>query len=347
MIARLTIPLLLFIIAGTIVVNSCRKSGGERKAPTPLSLKIPEGFPNPAYNFGSNPLTEEGFQLGRKLFYEGLLSKDGNFPCSSCHQQFAAFANFDHDLSHGFNNQFTTRNSPGLFNLAWHKEMHWDGGINHIEVQALAPITAPNEMAEDINNVIRKLQNHPRYPGLFAAAFGDKQINSQRILLALTQFVGSILSYNSKYDKVKRGEAVFNDAEKNGYAIFQAKCNACHAEPLFTDLSFRNTGIPLNPFIKDVGRMRITNKKEDSLKFKVPSLRNVFLTFPYGHDGRFVAVRSMLNHYSDGVQNDPNVDPLVKNKIPLSNLEKFYLEEFLKTLTDSTLINDKRFSQPE
>jgi cytochrome c peroxidase len=347
LIARLTIPLLLFIIAGTIVVNSCRKSGGGRKAPTPLSLKIPEGFPNPAYNFGSNPLTEEGFQLGRKLFYEGLLSKDGNFPCSSCHQQFAAFANFDHDLSHGFNNQFTTRNSPGLFNLAWHKELHWDGGINHIEVQALAPITAPNEMAEDINNVIRKLQNHPQYPGLFAAAFGDEQINSQRILLALTQFVGSILSYNSKYDKVKRGEAAFNDAEKNGYAIFQAKCSACHAEPLFTDLSFRNTGIPLNPFIKDVGRMRITNKKEDSLKFKVPSLRNLFLTFPYGHDGSFVAVRSMLNHYSDGVQTDPNVDPLVKNKIPLSNLEKFYLEEFLKTLTDSTLINDKRFSQPE
>jgi cytochrome c peroxidase len=344
---RWTIRLLVFIACGAVMINACRKSGNDRKGTTPLSLTIPAGFPQPAYTFATNPLTEEGFQLGRRLFYDGRLSKDGNFPCASCHQQFAAFANFDHDLSHGFNNQFTTRNSPGLFNMAWHKEMHWDGGINHIEVQPLAPITAPNEMAETVATVVKKLEADSLYPSMFDAAFGDRQITSQRMLFALTQFVGSIVSYNSKYDKMKRGEAVFNDAEKNGYAIFQARCASCHAEPLFTDLSFRNTGIPLKTGLDDIGRMRITNKKEDSLKFKVPSLRNVYLTFPYGHDGRFPSVLSMLNHYSDGVQPGPNVDPLVANRIPLSNVDKFYLTQFLITLTDSVLISDKRFSQPD
>ncbi len=119
--------------------------------PTPIYLTIPNGWPKPAINFfAGNPLTEEGFQLGRKLFYDGKLSKDGNFACASCHQQFAAFATYDHDLSHGVNNTFNTRNAPALINLAWMKEWHWDGGINHIEVQPLFPLTAENEMGEKL-----------------------------------------------------------------------------------------------------------------------------------------------------------------------------------------------------
>jgi cytochrome c peroxidase len=336
---------LLFL--GCLLVNACKKSGGGNSCPQPLELQIPAGFPAPQYSFTGNPLTKEGFELGRKLFYDGRLSKDGNFPCASCHQQFAAFATFDHPLSHGFNNQFTLRNSPGLFNMAWSKEMHWDGGIANIEVQPLAPITAPNEMAEDINNVITKLQADEVYRKMFTAAFGDETINSQRMLFAITQFVGFMVSAGSKYDKVKQGQATFTQTEQNGYTLFQSKCATCHAEPLFTDHSFRNTGIPVDPFVNDLGRMRITNKKEDSLKFKVPSLRNVALTFPYGHDGRFSSITSVLDHYSSGVQSGPTLDPLLKNKIPLSNFDKFYLLEFLKTLTDSAFISDKRFAQPE
>lgn len=328
-----------------LLVVACKKSGEGSTAPTPISFIIPDGFPTPTYDFSKNPLTEQGFQLGRRLFYDGRLSKDGNFPCGSCHQQFAAFANFDHSLSHGFNNQFTTRNAPALQNLVWLSEMHWDGGINNIEVQPLAPITAPNEMAEDINTVINKLKADSLYPTMFRKAFGDETINSQRMLFALTQFMGSMVSADSKYDRYKKGTASFNDAEKNGYQIFQNKCSTCHTEPLFTDLSYRNTGIPLDPFIKDLGRMRITNNPQDSLKFKVPSLRNVAITFPYGHDGRFAAVRSMLDHYSNGVQSGPTVDPLVKNKIPLSALEKFYLIQFLNTLTDSSFLQNSRFSE--
>ncbi len=332
----------MFIAGG----EACRKKDVVAK-PAPLEFKVPDGFPQPENIFASNTLTKEGFELGRKLFYDGRLSKDGNFACASCHQQFAAFATFDHDLSHGFNNQFTTRNSPGLFNLAWHKELHWDGGINHIEVQPLAPITAPNEMAETVDNVINKLKADEQYKKMFNAAFGDADISSQRMLKAIAQFVGSITSAGSKYDKVKKGTVAFTTAEQSGYSIFKARCASCHAEPLFTDLTYRNTGLPLRTSLNDIGRMRITNKPEDSLKFKVPSLRNVDLTYPYTHDGRFYSLGAVIDHYRTGVVNGPTTDPLVKNKIPLSDLDKNDLIAFLRTLTDSSLLNDKRFSQPQ
>lgn len=347
MVFRWSIAIILFLVLGSFLVNACKKSGNGDSGPHPLSFAIPPGFPAVQYDFANNPLTEEGFQLGRKLFYDGRLSKDGNFPCASCHQQFAAFATFDHPLSHGFNNQFTLRNSPGLFNLAWNKEMHWDGAIANIELQPLAPLTAPNEMAEDINNVLAKLQQDEEYKRMFQAAFGDATINTQRLLFALTQFVASMVSANSKYDQVKKGSASFTIEEQNGYTLFQAKCASCHPEPLFTDHSFRNVGLPIDPYIKDFGRMRITNRREDSLKFKVPGLRNVAITFPYEHDGRFSSITSVLDHYSSGIQDGPTLDPLLKNKIPLSNAEKYYLLQFLKTLTDSSFLADPRFAAPK
>ena len=327
-------------------INSCSKKNDTSHKTNPLSFTIPAGFPDPPYKFEGNTLTQEGFELGRKLFYDGILSKDGNFSCASCHQQFAAFSTFDHDLSHGFNNQFTTRNAPALYNLVWQKEYQWDGGINHIEVQPLAPLTAPNEMAEDINNVMDKLNKDNNYKKMFKAAYGDDVVNSQRMLKAITQFVGSLVSANSKYDKVKRGEKTFTVAEQTGYTAFQLKCATCHKEPLFTDLTYRNNGMPLNAYLNDYGRMRITGKKEDSLKFKVPSLRNVFQSFPYGHDGRFYSIDNVLNHYSTGIQISPTLDPLLKNKIPLTTEERYYIKTFLATLTDSTFLNDKRFAQP-
>jgi cytochrome c peroxidase len=346
-VVRWTIRIALAWILTTVLIQACKKNSGDNGQPHPLTFTVPPGFPSPQYQFTNNPLTREGFELGRKLFYDGILSKDGNFPCASCHQPFAAFGTFDHNLSHGFNNQHTLRNAPPLFNMVWLKEMHWDGGINNLEVQPLAPITAPNEMAEDINTVIGKLQQDANYPRLFKAAFGDETVNSQRMLYALTQFVGSLVSANSKYDQVKQGKASFTAEEQAGYTLFKTTCNGCHTEPLFTDNSFRNTGLPVEITLQDYGRMRITHKPEDSLKFKVPSLRNLFFSFPYGHDGRFLSINSVLEHYATGVQDGPTVDPLVKNKIPLSNLDKYYLLQFLHTLTDSSFINDTRFAQPQ
>lgn len=330
-----------------VMINACKKKDVQRgHTTTPLSFTVPDGFPEPSYRFVNNTLTEEGFALGRKLFYDGRLSKDGNFPCASCHQQFAAFSTFDHQLSHGFNNQFTRRNAPGLFNMAWLTEMHWDGSINHIEVQPLAPITAPNEMAEDINNVVAKLQQDEQYRKMFGAAFGDEEITSQRMLLALTQFVASLVSATSKYDNVKKGKATFNISEQNGYELFKAKCESCHKEPLFTDLNYRNNGMQLDPQLNDIGRMLITGSPSDSLKFRVPSLRNVALTAPYGHDGRFLSMTQVLNHYSDEPLSGPTLDPLLTGGIPLSDVDKFYIREFLYTLSDSAFIGDTRFAAP-
>lgn len=339
--------ILIWLVISVLALSQCSKQdAGTSTSTTPIAFKPPVGWPAPVYNFSNNPLTEEGFELGKKLFFDGRLSKDGNFPCASCHQQFAGFANFDHDLSHGFNNQFTTRNAPPIFNMAWLSELHWDGGINNIEVQPLAPITAPNEMAETIDNVVLKLKADSGYQRMFTRAFGDPEINSQRMLKALTQFVGSIVSSNSKYDRVKRGEATFNSYEQQGYQLFQAKCATCHTEPLFTDNSFRNNGLDLNPTIRDIGRMRITAQRSDSLKFKVPTLRNIMLTFPYMHDGRIKSPMAVLDHYSDGIRPGPTLDPVLSQGIPLDAAEKLYLLEFFKTLTDSMLLNDKRFAPP-
>lgn len=311
---------------------------------TGMDIKIPPGWPKPASNiFSKNKLTEKGFQLGKKLFYEGNLSKDGNISCASCHQQFAAFATYDHDLSHGVNNTFSTRNAPGLFNLAWSKEFMWDGGINHIEVQPLAPLTAENEMGEKLDSVIDKLKKDPAYKRMFKAAFGDATINSQRILKALAQFTGSLISANSKYDKVQRGEAKFTAYEQRGYDVFKANCATCHKEPLFSDYSYRNNGLSQNRF-NDLGRFKITQFSSDSLKFRVPSLRNAQLTFPYMHDGRFYSLAQAIEHYRTGIITSPTLDPLLQNRITMTNKEKNELIYFIYTLTDSTFISDPRFA---
>jgi cytochrome c peroxidase len=344
----ITIFSLCLLTGGVLIIDACKKNDrSSTTLPTVIALEVPSNFPQPEDIFKDNPLTNEGFALGRKLFYDGQLAKDGIASCASCHQQFAAFSTFDHALSHGIDNQFTTRNAPGIFNMAWHKELHWDGGINHLEVQPLAPLTAPNEMGETVENVIRKLNSDTRYREMFRAAFGDENVTSQRMLKALSQFMGMMVSGNAKYDLVMRGKANFTQAEQSGYTIFKTKCGTCHKEPLFTDLSYRNTGIPVNPGLKDLGRMRITRSSQDSLKFKVPSLRNVQVTAPYGHDGRFFSIGAMIDHYRLFVHDGPTVDPLVKRKISISLNEKSDLIQFLNTLTDTVFIKDKRFSQPD
>jgi cytochrome c peroxidase len=163
---------------------------------------------------------------------------------------------------------------------------------------------------------------------------------------ALSQFMLTMTSYDSKYDKVKRGEATFNLPESLGYDIFKAKCASCHVEPLFTDLSYRNTGFAVDNVLQDVGRMRITRNAADSLRFKVPSLRNVMASFPYGHDGRVYDIYAMLDHYSSGIINSPTLDPLLKNKIPLSNFEKGQLVAFMIALTDSVFLKNPKLAQP-
>ena len=342
---KISISVLLFFIVSVFIIGAARDDGYGSYGPTPLEFKIPTGWPTPPSNiFANNKLTEEGFRLGKKLFYDGRLSKNGEVSCASCHQQFAAFATFDHDLSHGVNNTLSTRNAPGLFNLAWKTNLHWDGGVNHIEVQPLSPLTAPNEMGETLDSVLFKIKKDTAYKRMFKAAFGNATINSQRMLKALAQFTGTLLSANSKYDKVKRGEAAFSSYEEKGYEVFKVKCASCHKEPLFTDNSFRNNGLELNRF-NDIGRQKITQLSSDSLKFRVPSLRNAQLTFPYMHDGRIYSIPQVIEHYRTGIITEqPTLDSSLRKRIPLSNLEKSQLVYFIYTLTDSSFTKDVRYT---
>lgn len=318
----------------------------EKYKPTPLKFIIPKGWPKPAFDFKRNPLTQEGFELGKKLFYDERLSKDSTISCASCHQQFSAFATFDHPFSHGYNNSFTTRNAPALQNLAWQKEFMWDGGINHLEVQPIIPIVAENEMAETLENVILKLKRDTAYLQMFKAAFGDATINTQRMNKALNQFMVMLVSSNSKYDRVMRGEDTFNLPQRLGYEIFKQKCASCHKEPFFTDFTYRNNGMPLDATINDIGRMRITGNKNDSLKFKVPSLRNVDITYPYGHDGRFFTLDNVFEHYRKNMQPIHTTDSLLKNKLYLSNFQIGQVTAFLFTLTDSGFLKNPKFAAP-
>ncbi|MEO7984691.1 MAG: cytochrome c peroxidase [Bacteroidota bacterium] len=311
-----------------------------------MTQEIPAGFPQPVYRFSDNPLSEEGFELGRKLFYDGRISIDNEHPCSSCHQQIAAFGTYQHDRSHGVFNSHTLRNAPVLFNLAWNTSFHWDGEFSSLQDEAAQPINGHIEMGESFEGVINKIKDDKEYQTLFKKVFRYPFIRPEYILKALAQFTGYMVSGNSKYDRFKKGTDVFTAQEDRGYQLFKAKCATCHPEPMFTDYSIRNIGLPIDNFLKDYGRMRVTGKKEDSLKFKTPTLRNTYISSNYMHDGRFNTLLQCIDHFRSGVQQSATLDPLLTNGITLTNIEATDLTVFLRALTDSAFLKDPRFQQP-
>lgn len=343
----LTILLLTTTVAVlSYTLGACKKEQNT-KGLTLLQLEVPSTFPPPLYAFSDNPLSEEGFQLGRKLFYDGRLSIDNFHPCSSCHQQIAAFGTYEHDRSHGVYDSHTLRNAPVLFNLAWSPFLHWDGEFTSLADEAAQPINGHIEMGESYAGVIDKIKDDPEYQRLFKKVFRYPFIRPEFITKALAQFTGSFISADSKYDRYKAGTAVYTTQEENGYQLYKANCATCHPEPLFTDHSFRNIGLPVEPFLLDYGRMRITGKKEDSLKFKVPTLRNTYISSNYMHDGRFNTLAQCINHYRTGVQQSATLDPLLTNGITLTNSQASDLFVFLRTLTDSAFLKDPRYSKPQ
>lgn len=313
----------------------------------PIKFNVPKGWPQPFYDFKDNPLTLQGFELGRELFYDPILSSDSTISCASCHLSFTAFTHADHKLSHGIQGLIGTRNSLTLINLAWNRSFMWDGGVNNLEVQPINPITNPIEMNSKLVDVIAKLSHSKKYRGLFSKAFKDSMVTSQRLLKSLAQFTGNLISSNSKYDSVMRKEknAKFSPEELNGYAIFKKHCASCHAEPLFTNNGFENNGLPMDPFLKDVGRMKITGNSSDSLKFKVPTLRNIEFSAPYFHDGRINKLKEVIEHYVSGISESKTLSSKLKSKIELSKLEKKELLMFLRTLTDKYFLYNLQYRQ--
>jgi len=306
---------------------------------------VPAGWPEPVYKFQDNPVTYDGFMLGRHLFYEPMLSLDSTISCGSCHQQLFGFSNGPgHKVSHGVNNLLGERNAPALFNLNWNVQLMWDGGVNNLENQPVAVITNPVEFAITINTAVDRIAASSKYKNLFKNAYGDTVVNSQRMLKAFAQFMGLMVSYNSKYDKVKRGEDNFTPSENSGYTVFKIKCAACHPEPMFSDYSFRNKGLPLNSHL-DSGRYEITKNSLDMFKFKVPSLRNLGFSSPYMHDGRFNTLDEVLTFFTNGVANTQNLDPFMALPHSISQSEKTDLLNFLATLNDYSFISDSRFKE--
>lgn len=309
-------------------------------------LKVPAYFPKPVYDLKTNPLTVEKVELGRALFYDPILSKDNTISCASCHSSYQAFAHTDHQLSHGINDQIGTRNAPALFNLAWHTKFMWDGAVNHLDVQALAPIVHPKEMSEKIENVVKKLQNTKLYPKLFLKAFKDSIITGEHVLKALSQFQLTLVSAGSKYDRVKQNKAKFSVQEENGYKLFLENCNACHTEPLFSNYKFANNGLKIDTSLNDYGRYSITTQSGDSLQFKIPSLRNLSYTNPYMHDGRFNKLNQVLNHYIN-LKAGKVLSVELKKPIQLNTDQKTDLIAFLLTLNDSAFVFNPMHQYPK
>lgn len=334
-----------FKLKHIVIVGTLLSLAFAIKKTTPIDFKTPKYWPKPHYDFSKNPLTEEGFQLGRTLFYDPILSRDSTISCSSCHLQATGFTHVDHSLSHGIDGKIGTRNSMTLMNLAWSKSFMWDGGVNHLDMQPLNPITSPLEMDETLGQLIQKLQKSDKYQQLFKNAFGDSKVTGQRILKALSQFELLLVSSNSKYDKVMRHEETFTVQEQKGYQLFKTNCASCHNEPLFTSEKFENNGLSIDETLNDIGRMKITNKQEDYLRFKVPTLRNIQFTFPYMHDGRFKTLTDVVKHYNS-IEKSKNLPKQLSKPMNLSDNDRVDLVAFLKTLTDTEFLFDKRFSYP-
>ncbi|WP_140938370.1 cytochrome-c peroxidase [Sphingobacterium lumbrici] len=334
---------ILFFIGIIGVVIACQKT--DDKLDTLLFEFVqPEHFPAPVYNLASNPISKEGFELGRKLFYDPILSRNNTISCGSCHISQHAFTHHGHDVSHGIDDRLGVRNSMPLMNLAWSKGFFWDGGVFHLDLAPIAPIENEAEMDEQFVTVLEKLRNSKDYPTLFQKAFGSSEINSVNTLQALSQFMLLLISDNSKYDQVIRKETNFSAAEQRGYTLYQQKCSTCHQEPLFTDYSYRDNGLGINP-TQDQGRYEITGLESDKLKFKVPSLRNLAYTSPYMHDGSFITLEAVINHYRREIKQTDNLDPLLRDGITLSNIEISDLTAFLNTLNDEKFIRNTLFSE--
>jgi len=223
----------------------------------------------------------------------------------------------------------------------------WDGAVKHLDMQALAPMSNPDEMDESIKHVVSKLQQSKRYPMLFFKAFGDSIITGEHTLKAMSQFMLTLVSYNAKYDSVLRREALFTQQENNGYRLFRANCASCHREPLFTNNQFENNGLPVDTSLHDNGRMRITQDSANYLQFKVPTLRNIQVSYPYMHDGRFVRLQQVLNHYTNGIVRSKTLSKQLQQRIVLSNCEKEEIIAFLATLTDKNYLNNVQFAYPK
>ncbi len=309
-----------------------------------------------------NPMSEEAVTLGRMLFFDPILSRDSSMSCGTCHQPQKAFTD-GKAFSTGIKGHHSRRSAMSLVNLLWTKEFFWDGRATSLEEQALIPIQDSLEMNLSLEEAVQRLRNTKNYPRLFKKAFGSKKITAQNIAKAIAQFERTLISANSRYDKIILGEVQPTEREQRAIQLFMthpvpeaglrgANCGDCHGSHLTTLNTFHDNGLDKNP--TDKGRGAITGRSYDEGKMRAPSLRNIALTAPYMHDGRFGTLREVLEHYNEHIQPSPQLDPLIMEatnemhgeSLLLTEQEKEDILLFMHMLTDSTFITDERFQNP-
>lgn len=355
--------LLSLLIIAVLTVIACNPDEPEvtiTKDETPYTFEK-GSFPMPNLPT-DNPLTVQGVELGRMLFYEKMLSKDGSQACASCHDQNNGFSDSAR-FSIGVEMLPGKRQAMPIFNMAWHtNQFFWDGRANLLRDQALKPIQDPLEMNETLENVITKLSASEMYRNQFMRAFGSETVTEEKIALAMEQFMLSIVSHDSKYDKYLAGEVQLTASEERGRILFEseynpffpmtsgADCAHCHGGNNFDNNQYMNNGLDTDANISDIGREGVTMNSADKAKFKVPSLRNIAVTAPYMHDGRFQTLMEVIDHYNHGIQTSATTDPALMNTqqtgLMLTQTDKEDIINFLKTLTDETYLNNEDYTSP-
>jgi cytochrome c peroxidase len=351
----------IYLLWIAVTLAACSSSDeGQSYVATPLPLEVPDVFAlylqAPAIP-ADNPQTVEGVALGRKLFFDPILSGNGTQACADCHRPQNAFSD-PRQFSIGIEGSPGFRNSMPLQNLAWNfpNKFNWDGSASSLEEQIFEPVTNPIEMNNTWPNAVASLQNHSQYPELFRDAFGSSTIDSVMVTKAIAQFVRTLISANSRFDRHVLGENILTPQELNGFNVFMAEdkgdCFHCHGNffnPLWTDNTFHNNG--LDEIFADIGLGGISGDPRDNGRFKAPSLRNLLYTSPYMHDGRFETLEEVINHYSEGLVFSETIDPLMKavaqGGVQLSEEDKADLKAFLLSLSDPGFINNPDFQNPD
>ena len=350
-----------FIILSLVLFVACRNDKATTEpsatgdtALTPYTLKTPPHFP-PPYLPSYNPLTVEGIALGRRLFYDSILSSNGR-SCSFCHHQNSGFMAKNSDLN--LDPSFFYPNIPALINEAWNPYFGWDGVFPDADHIAIADFT-PGFFNSNIVNVITKLKADSAYPAMFKKVFHGEDvfvdgIIQQRVAFAVAQFARTIVSSNSKFDRFMMGFEQLTTPESEGYNLFMTEkgdCFHCHGSMLFTDNLFHNTGNDSIFVGYNRGRFNVTGQEKDMGLFRTPTLRNCELTAPYMHDGRYQTLDEVIEHYNSGVHKTATIDPIMtlpgkEMGLLLSNQQKANLKAFLLTLTDTTILNNPQFGKP-
>jgi cytochrome c peroxidase len=361
--------LLVFLLG----IFACSKSKTEPLPPAPPSSEL--GDPTP-YNWvdplffqqmvipSDNPLTVEGIDLGRQIFYDERLSGDNTQACADCHVQLETFGD-SRRFSEGITGALGTRQSMALINLGYQNFFFWDGRAETLEDQIIQPVINPIEMNTLWPDVMEKLKSDTAYMRLFTIVFSTTDIDSTHVAKAVAQFLRTVVSSNSRFDKWRRGEIQLTESENSGRVLFLteggdpelgqggqwgADCFHCHPDAgmQFSDYQLHNNG--LDSVFTDLGRGEVTGDPNDFGRFKTPSLRNVEFSAPYMHDGRFETLEEVIEHYNSGGHFSATVDPFMKftqGGLQLTDQKKQDLLAFLKMLSDESFLNNPDFSDPQ